>query len=229
MKFIKKREKVENVAVNKEKNIIPGVIFVALVAAIISYVVMLNIEKNALTAYEKTTVLVASTDIPKGELLTADNMNQYVSVIEMNKSLVSADMVTDITVLSNMMTVLEIKKGSIITGNLLDSLDARKASMAEPVVAGFNSEDLYQVVSGVLRAGDTINIYIVDEDEETASLGWKDIYVLQAFDTAGTEIGAEDSVTAAQRINVLMEQSAIEEFYSKLAQGSLRVVKIIED
>ena len=36
--------------------------------------------------------------------------------------------------------------------------------MTQPVVAGFKADDLYQVVGGVLRSGDRINIYQVNEN-----------------------------------------------------------------
>ncbi len=228
MNLFKKRNKSEKKVSVKNKSIIPGVIFISLLAAIIAFVILLNIEKNVLTDYEKGLVVVASMDIPEGELITLKNINQYMSLVEIDKKLISEDMITEVSHLENMMTLIEIKAGSIITGNLFDSLDSRMESLNKPVVAGFNSEDLYQVVSGVLRAGDTINIYIVDEEEKQATLGWENIYVLQSFDTAGTEIAAEDTLTAAQRINILMEQKQVEEFYSRLAQGSLRVVKIID-
>ena len=76
----------------------------------------------------------------------------------------------------------------------------------------------------MLRAGDRIHIYSVSEENET-SLIWDDVYVQGVFDQAGTQIGNEDAVTAAQRINVYMDKADVEVFYSELASGTLRVVK----
>lgn len=43
--------------------------------------------------------------------------------------------------------------------------------MEDPVIAGCKADDLYQIVGGVLRAGDRINIYQVDEQAAKAEGG----------------------------------------------------------
>ena len=96
--------------------------------------------------------------------------------------------------------------------------------VSEPVVAGLRAEDLYQVVGGVLRAGDRIHIYRVDE-EGKAVLAWENVYVQGVFDQSGTAISNEDRNTAAQRINVYLDKKVVEEFYSQLNAGALRIVK----
>ena len=63
----------------RKKNILPGAAFAALIAAIIVYCIMLNVEKNALSAYEKGIVLVTSKDMPRGLVLTEDNIYTYFS------------------------------------------------------------------------------------------------------------------------------------------------------
>ena len=122
--------------------------------------------------------------------------------------------------------------------------------MTQPVVAGFKADDLYQVVGGVLRSGDRINIYQVNEnvnkgdtsqslantDAEgnwtetysTASLVWGNVFVQEVFDSAGTVISTADTTTPAQRINIYMDNDNVAVFYAALAQGSLRVVKICD-
>ena len=98
------------------------------------------------------------------------------------------------------------------------------AQMEEPVVAGLRADDLYQVVGGVLRAGDRIHIYRVNEEGE-AELAWENVYVQGVFDQSGTAISNDDRDTAAQRINVYLDKKVIEEFYSQLNAGALRIVK----
>ena len=116
----------------------------------------------------------------------------------------------------------------MITKAMLLDLDKMLQDMSEPVVAGFKAEDLYQVVSGTLRSGDRIHIYTVDLDTRSTYLVWENIFIREVFDGSGVMIGAEDKVTAAQRINIVMEKENVEQFYSELAAGSLRVVKIMD-
>ena len=109
--------------------------------------------------------------------------------------------------------------------------------MTQPVVAGFKADDLYQVVGGVLRSGDRINIYQVNENADNwtdassdtaASLVWGNVFVQEVFASAGAVISTSDSTTPAQRVNIYMDNDNVAAFYAALAQGSLRVVKICE-
>ena len=94
------------------------------------------------------------------------------------------------------------------------------------MIAGFKADDICQVAGGVLRAGDRVNIYSVRE--EGTVLVWADVYVQQVFDAAGAMIGNEDGVSSAQRINVYLDETEVETFYSELARGSLQVVKLVD-
>ena len=112
--------------------------------------------------------------------------------------------------------------------------------MTQPVVAGFKADDLYQVVGGVLRSGDRINIYQVNENankgdtsqslantddnwtdassDTAASLVWGNVFVQEVFDSAGAVISTSDSTTPAQRVNIYMDNDNVAAFYAALAQ-----------
>ena len=94
-------------------------------------------------------------------------------------------------------------------------------------MAGLKAEDLYQMAGGILRAGDRIHIYSVNK-ENIATLVWKNVYVQQVFDSAGGKISNDDAKTAVQRINVYLDSKEVAKFYSELAAGSLRVVKVCD-
>lgn len=230
----------------KERSILPGVIIVSLLVAVIVYVVMLNAEKTALSDYEKGTVYVTTKPVPKGTMITAD----YITQKEIDKSLIPSGAVSNPEDLTDLISVYAVDQGSVITAGMFTAVNDITKDMSQPVVAGFKADDLYQVVGGILRSGDRINIYQVDENANkgdtsqslantetegnwteaspAASLVWGNVFVQEVFDSAGTVISTADTTTPAQRVNIYMDNDNVAAFYAALAQGSLRVVKICE-
>lgn len=230
----------------KERSILPGVVIVSLLVAVIVYAVMLNAEKTALSDYEKGTVYVTTKPVPKGTMITAD----YITQKEVDKSLIPSGAVSNPEDLTDLISVYAVDPGSIITTGMFTAVNDITKDMTQPVVAGFKADDLYQVVGGVLRSGDRINIYQVNENANkgdtsqslantdaegnwtetysTASLVWGNVFVQEVFDSAGTVISTADTTTPAQRINIYMDNDNVAFFYAALAQGSLRVVKICD-
>lgn len=211
----------------EKKNILPGAALAALLAAVIVYCIMLNVEKNSMSAYEKGTAVAAAKDIAGGTVITSENETEYFREIELNKDLIPHAAIVDRELLNGMMISTKIDMGSVITNAMIENKQEMISAMNHPVIAGFKAEDLYQVVSGTLRNGDRIHIYTVDEESGMAYLIWENVMVDQVFDSAGTAIAPENETAAAQRINILLEQEDTERFYSELSGGSLRVVKSV--
>lgn len=123
-----------------------------------------------------------------------------------------------------MAAAYDVEEGVLLTGGMFEELDEILAGMEEPVIAGVKAEDIYQVAGGMLRAGDRIHIYTVRDGK--AVLAWEEVYVQQVFDASGKGISNTDSSTVAQRMNVYLDKRDIEAFYTELAGGSLRAVKV---
>lgn len=208
-----------------KKRILPKAALAALTAAVIVYCILLSAEKNALSAYEKGTVFVAVRNLPAGSMIEEGSEGNYFEEREMDKKLIPERAVQDIGMFPGQMLSCEIDKGTVVTQSMLENVEDIVKNMENPVVAGFKADDLYQVVSGTLRSGDRIHIYSADVENGGVYLVWENVLIIDVFDAAGTVIEAEDRATAAQRVNVLLEQSSIEQFYSELTTGSLRVVK----
>ena len=94
--------------------------------------------------------------------------------------------------------------------------------MTSPVLAGFKADDLARAVSGVLRAGDRIDIYSSDPETGDVKLLCCDAYVERGYDASGNAI---DDAAAAVMFNIYLESSQAESFYDGLRRGSLYVVK----
>ena len=220
------REKRKMIAVDKGK-LRMGSIIAAFVAAVALFVAMLQMEKGLLTDYEKGKVLVAVGAIPKGQLITVENCSVYFQEAELDKAFIPDTALTNMEQVQDMAAVANIEKGVLLTTGMFEGMSDVIGDMEEPVIAGCKAEDLYQIVGGVLRAGDRVHIYSVGEEGQT-ELIWQNIYVQQVFDSAGGTIENGDSNSSAQRINIYLERADVEQFYSALAQGSLRVVKVCD-
>lgn len=204
-----------------------GSIVVALVASVVVFVTMLQLEKNILTQYEKGTIYVAAEDIPKGQLITGDNFELYMECRELDTNCIPPTALDSAEQIADMSALFKIEKGVLLTKGMFEQVDRITENMEEPVIAGFKAEDMYQVVGGTLRAGDRVHIYNVEEDG-MASLVWSDVYVRQVFDASGASIANDDFSSTAQRVNVYLDSRDVEQFYSRLESGTLRVVKVCE-
>lgn len=197
----------------------------ALIAAVAVFCVMLQIEKNSLEEYEKAKVYAVTAQIPRGKVITQGNCDMYIACVERNKSDIPSNAIIDKAALDGVVAKYAIGAGVILTGDMFESENAAKSELNEPVIAGFKAEDLYQVVGGVLRAGDRIHIYRLAEDGRLDSV-WENVYVQAVFEQAGTAIENENSTACAQRVNIFLDKGDVEEFYESLAGGGLRVVKV---
>lgn len=204
-----------------------GSILAAFLVAIGIFVVLLQTEKKVLGAYEKAGIYVALQEIPKGMLLTPDNYEDYIVLKELDKTCIPETALKFPEQIDGLIAGERIEAGVLLTTGMFERQQELTAHMQEPVIAGFKAEDLYQVVGGVLRAGDRIHIYMVTETGQ-AHLVWENVYVQQVFDSGGSAIQAGNTSTAAQRMNVFLDAADVDRFYTELAQGTLRVVKVCD-
>ena len=200
-------------------------IVAAFVAAGAVYLVLLQAEKEILKGEEQQLVVCADKRIPKGELLSIDNYGKYIRQISVGKSLVPDRAILDPEELFETAAMIEINAGTILTEGMMCSEDEITADMDEPVIAGFQADELYQVAGGVLRPGDRIHLYRADKESGDCHMTWENLYVWEVFDTGGNRIESDDGETAAQKINVFLDKKDVARFYSDLGKGGLRVVK----
>lgn len=232
------REKLQKNKIKKEKSILPGVIFAGLLSSVIVYAVLLNAEKNALADYEKGSIYVAVKEVPEGQIISDANSQEYFRLQELDKKLIPETAIQSPEELAGLAARYPIDAGTLVTTGMFEQLNEVTKDMQEPVIAGFKADDLYQVVGGVLRAGDRIHIYTVTEKESVeegeqepdyeTGLAWENVFVAEVFDQSGQRILNEDISTSAQRINIYLDKEDAAAFYAGLSSGTLRVVKVCD-
>ena len=209
------------------KWLLNGSMAAALVASLAIFVVMLQIEKNTLAQYERVLVYTAAKEIPEGQLVTEENYKDYFEETLLDKRSIPPTAIREVSQINGLVAKNGIDEGVFLTLGMFETLNEITAGMKEPVIVGLKAEDLYQVAGGILRAGDRIHIYSVDE-EGAAALVWEDVFIQSVFDQTGVIVANDDEETAVQRINVYLDKSNVEKFYSELASQTLRVAKAEE-
>lgn len=204
-----------------------GGILAALCASVAVYGAMVYTEKEILTQYEKASIYTAVKEIPKGTVITAKNRNNFLEVKQLDKSCIPSTALTDAGWEEGMAAVYHIDCGTLLTEGMFETPEEMTAGMEEPCVAGFKAEDLYQVAGGVLRQGDKIHIYSVSQEGDT-ELIWENVYVQAVFQQTGVGISPGDTSSSAHRVNIYLDRAEVPRFYSELAGGSIRVVKVAE-
>ena len=74
----------------EKKRLLPGAALAALAAAALIYLIMLNIEKNMMGAYEKGTVYTAKEDMGHGVELDENSIETKLAAVEMPVELIPA-------------------------------------------------------------------------------------------------------------------------------------------
>lgn len=210
----------------RKRSFWPGVILVSFLAALITFFIMLQVEKNALSAYEKVTVWCAKSELVKGTEITTANVAEFFEQREIDKNQVPEKYIVSPEEIVARQMAITVPKGSILVTTMLSDLEGEVKLLEHPVVVGCKGEDLFQLVSGVLRKGDLVHIYTVDEELQQTYLVWENIQVYQVFDASGKVIPSTDNTTPATRVNLLLEKERAEHFFNELNSGSLRLVQV---
>ncbi len=213
----------------EKKNILPGIMIIALLAAVAVFFMLLNVEANILKSYEKIQCIRTKEMVPEGHIVKPEELATLFEVVFVDQGAVPQGYLMTEASLENLQAKRNIPVGSVVTPDMFDLWDEEVTKMKEPVVAGVKAEDLYQVVSGVLRGGDHVDIYTIDGETKEAYLLWEKVLVKDTFDNSGNRILQENRETPAARLNLILEKGAVDHFYELLEQGSLRVVKIWEE
>ncbi len=199
-----------------------GIYIAALITAAGVFAIMTYLQRVSLSDFEKREIYVASTDIPEGVVIDHDNYTDYLTIKSVDAGCVP-EIVFDVSILENGVTPsFDIEKGTVLTPTMFSGYDEHLAQMKEPVLAGFKADDLSKVASGVLRAGDIIDIYSGDPVTGEGKLLCGDVYIERGYDGSGNEVSAGDS---AMMFNIWLESENVADFYDGLSSGSLYVVR----
>lgn len=221
--MFKKKEGTEN---KKSGNGIALKLLGCLMIAAALFAVLLNVEKKALSDYEKKVTVICKEQIPMGTRITEANVDRYFSNYEVDVKLVHENAVEDKNELLGTVSARTMDSNEIVKSDDFTKESSIYSKFTEPVETSFTAENPGNVVSGSIRSGDFVDIAVVDKDTLEYRIQLENVYVLNAYTGTG-ELVAKDAVnTPATMLTIVEEKASLDAFYSALEKGNVIVSKV---
>lgn len=209
------------------KNIKPKSLIISACVAIVVFIALLFVEKSLLKPNGTVEGFVAVSDIDKGTVITEENISKlFTEKNNIDGALEVTGAVKIKDELINKVAKENINKGEVVSNNSFISKDDKFKDIDDLVEVSFNVSDISQVVGGILRSGDIIDISIIDNNTNESMIVLEDIYVDKAISSDGLQIDRSSDLSALT-INILVSKDDSEKLNSYLNKGTLRISKNI--
>ena len=209
------------------KNIKPKSLIISACVAIVVFIALLFVEKSLLKPNGTVEGFVAVSDIDKGTVITEENISKlFTEKNNIDGALEVTGAVKTKDDLINKVAKENINKGEVVSNNSFISKDDKFKDIDELVEVSFNVFDISQVVGGILRSGDIIDISIIDNNTSESLSVLEDVYVDKAISSDGLQIDRSSDLSALT-INILVSKDDSEKLNSYLNKGTLRISKNI--
>ena len=222
--MIKKENK--NTGISSGKKGIAMKLLGSFLVAVALFGVLVGVEKNLLSDYEKVSVVLCKIDVPKGTKITKENVSQYFYDYEVDIALVNDTCIKD----KNEVIDTVVEK-SLSAHEILRKDDCTKEAeiynkFSNPVEASITATNPGDIVSGTIRRGDYVDIAVVNKDTLEYDLMLKKVYVVDAFTSTGEKVDDGVEGTAATMLTVVEEKNNLAKFYSARETGNVIVTKL---
>lgn len=204
-------------------------IMISLFIAVALFFGLIILQQNLLAPNGTSKVYVANQTIEKGTVLDNQNLNTLFTKTELNnEAIIEGAIYTEDELLELEGKILsrDMLKGEGLSSSRVIDKDDILANSDYVVEIGINSGDISEVVGGILREGDLVNISSVDPVTKESVLLLENVYIDKAFSSDGTRISRNDSMAAA-RVNVLITSREAEANLNEAIElGGIKISKI---
>ena len=196
------------------KNIKPKSLIISACVAIVVFIALLFVEKSLLKQNGTVEGFVAVSDIDKGTVITEENISKlFTEKNNIDGALEVSGAVKTKDDLINKVAKENINKGEVVSSNSFISKDDKFKDIDDLVEVSFNVSDISQVVGGILRSGDIIDISIIDNNTSESLSVLEDVYVDKAISSDGLQIDRSSDLSALT-INILVSKDDSEKLNS---------------
>lgn len=203
---------------------------------LVLYSAMIFVERTILKSEDYVDVYIAKVMVERNTLVTTENINELFSLEERRSDWIPDGSVSDASQLLGKMVRHGYEKNEIVTISGLSASDLRTEGIESPVEVSLDAGSLSQVVGGIIREGDRINIWSVSKKNENggniaeAEKICDYAYVTRVFTSSGVQVKqAVQDGAAAMVVNIVIPESKEEEFNIALERGTLRVGRCMYD
>lgn len=203
-------------------------LILSVIIGIFVYCALLAAETWFLRDVETSKAVVLTQNLSKGTVINNENKTEYFEVVDIYSNYVtddnfkSIDDIPDGVLTSNMNTFETLLKKDIDKKDDLLSYIPNDSAIIEMSV---KVSDLGNAVGGLIRAGDLINISIVDSSSKISEPLYKNVYVEKSLDSSGNNI-EKTADTAATIIVILVDEEMEQTINNGIANGTLKISRV---
>lgn len=202
-----------------------GKIAISLIISIILFVGLLVLESNITSPNGKVEVVKAVNNIKEGTVIDENNKDSLFEVVTVDGSLDFETVLRNTDELVGRIIDTEIKKGEIISSERLIDKDSVLGKIENPVETSVRVTDISQVVGGILREGDIIDISVVNSTTTENEKVLEGVYVSKAFSSDGTEVD-RNSAMSVLTVNIIVSPEDEAKLNQAIELGTIRVSKM---
>lgn len=217
---------------NKEKPASAGKLSTAkkllgsFLVAVALFGVLVGVERNLLSDFDKETVILCKADVQKGTNITAENVGKYFYEYEVDVKLAGEGCVTDKNELVGTVAGRTLSAHTIAQKNDFTKESEIYAGYRNPIEASVIADKPGDIVSGTIRRGDYVDIAVVNKDTLEYDVMLEHVYVLDAFTGNGERVSSDMEGTATTMLTIVEEKNHLAAFYSARELGSVIVTKL---
>lgn len=202
-----------------------GKIAISLIISIILFVGLLVLESNITSPNGKVEVVKAVNNIKEGTVIDENNKDSLFEVVTVDGSLDFETVLRNTDELVGRIIDTEIKKGEIISSKRLIDKDSVLGKIENPVETSVRVTDISQVVGGILREGDIIDISVVNSTTTENEKVLEGVYVSKAFSSDGTEVDRNSGMSVLT-VNIIVSPEDEAKLNQAIELGTIRVSKM---
>jgi hypothetical protein len=202
-----------------------GKIAISLIVAIVLFVGLLVLESSITSPNGTANVVRAISDIEQGTVIDESNKATLFVLDKVDGKYDFETAIRSIDELENMIINSEIKNGEIVSSDRLLDKDSILNDIQNPVETSIKVTDISQVVGGVLREGDIIDISVVNSTTTENKKILENVYVSKSFSSDGKEVDRNSDLSVLT-VNIIVSAEDEAKLNQAIELGTVRISKI---
>lgn len=215
-----------SVVLKKERKLGIKELIISIVLALMLFFCLLIIEGKMLNNYQMSEIIVAKCTVPKSLEITNNNVDIYFTKKEVQTNVIPPTAIIDTESLIGKVVLYTINEGEFIFDTRFSEEEKYLSKMKNPLEIGICVQNPSQIVGGLVRKGDLINISSVNSSTKESIMVLKNVYVSKSFDSSGNEIKDGNNIQSLS-INIYIDASEEQYFQKTVAGGTLYISKVL--